>query len=143
MRVSLAEWGKELREWGAGLRFGGYTLLLLLILLFGFLSVSHSLNVYVQQQQEIKAMRGSLAQAQASLEAQKQQLDNWQNQSYIKAQARNRLFYVMPGEQQFGIINDIPAPRLQTTETSAELTKANERWDKKLLISVLMAGLER
>lgn len=132
---------KNFQERLKSLGFSGYTLILIVILIFGVATLSHTISVYVAQQQEIKAMRASLKNAQDLVQAQTNNIENWQDPAYIKAQARDRLFYVMPGELQLGVINDIEIPRTRTEITEAELTKAQENWLKNLVASALLAGL--
>lgn len=141
MSSKAEQLGKDIAEWARSLRFGWYTLLFFGVFVIGMVTLSHTMSVYVQQQQEIRTMRESLQRAQEQVAAQTKSLENWQDPEFIKAQARDRLFYVLPGESQLAIIKDIEIPRVREGVSSTELTPAKQQWTNNLLASVVVAGL--
>lgn len=123
-----------------GLRFGGFTLAMLAVLVFGALALSPTLTTFLQQKAEIREIKTSLAQSQKSLDEAETLRKQWEDPAYVRAQARERLYYVMPGETQVGVIQDIVLPADNTKEASDKLTRADIAWDKALFASVLQAG---
>jgi len=76
----------------------------------------------------------------AELESQR---DRWQDPAYITTQARERLYYVKPGEVVYLVDDDLP-PELAPQEqdpVSDELRAADADWMAKLVRSVTEAGL--
>ena len=66
-----------------------------------------TLGTYVDQRQQIAALEASVAGQQedvADLEAQR---DRWTDPAYITTQARERLYYVKPGEVVYLVDNDL------------------------------------
>ncbi|MFC7764895.1 FtsB family cell division protein [Leucobacter soli] len=97
-----------LGDWAGSLRFSGYTLLIVGLVVLGALIVSPTLSTYVQQQREIAELRRSVQlhrDAVAEIDAERLK---WQDPTYVRAQARGRLFYVMPGR---------PSSRSSTTRS--------------------------
>ena len=58
----------------------------------------------------------------------------------MRSQARGRLFYVMPGETQLSVIDDVVIPAESDEQTSEKLTAAKRNWARALAISTLTAG---
>jgi hypothetical protein len=50
------------------------------------------------------------------------------------------LFYVMPGETQLNVIDDIVIPADSVEETSEKLTRIERNWVSSLVSSTLIAG---
>ena len=64
---------------------------------------------------EYLSQRGRIAEAQATVEHQQQQvhalehrLQQWQDPAYVKAQARTRLHFVRPGEVAYVVLSPTP-----------------------------------
>ena len=126
--------------WVSSLRFSGFTVLIVALLVVGALVVSPTLSSYVQQQRELAELRESVqlhrdAVAQADTERLK-----WQDPAYVRAQARGRLFYVMPGEIQLSVIDDVIVPAESEEETSDRLTQIEQNGARALVTSTLHAG---
>lgn len=82
----------ELGDWVASLRFSGFTVLTVGLLVVGALILTPTLSTYVQQQREIAELRASVAlhrEQVAEIDAERL---NWQDPAYVRAQARGRLF---------------------------------------------------
>jgi hypothetical protein len=76
----------------------------------------------------------------ADLECQR---ERWQDPAYITTQARERLYYVKPGEVVYLVDDDLP-PELAPQEqepVSDELEAAHTDWMAQLVRSVTEAGL--
>lgn len=73
---------------------------LVLVGLFIFLIVSTAipLKTYLDQNSRISDLQATENQNQARISELQKQVDRWQDPAYVKAQARNRLHYVMPNE---------------------------------------------
>lgn len=136
----MKRWVEDLGAWAASLRFSGFTVLIVALVLAGAVIVSPSLSTYVQQQREISELRESVRQHQDAVNEIDAERAKWKDPVYVRSQARDRLFYVMPGETQLGVIDDIVLPVESDEETSAELSRINSNWVRGLAASFLTAG---
>ena len=102
---------------------------------------------YVQkwmvQRQEITAVRAENERARADVAALEAERRRWQDPDYVKAQARERLFYVMPGETGYVVVDSGPeaAPPSDPARAAAAKVKDGERpWFGDLWESLKVAG---
>lgn len=124
----------------SALRFALYTALLLGLIIFGISVLSPSFSVFFEQRQRIAQMESEIADTRQKIKIAEQERERWRDPAYIRAQARDRLFYVMPGESQLGIIKDIEIPKEIEEEPSATLSQENRSWTNTLLFSLLQAN---
>jgi len=64
---------------------------------------------YLHQRGQIEDLQRQIAQKQASIEELQDQNDLLDDPAYIKAQARDRLNYIEPGEKMYVVANNDPA----------------------------------
>lgn len=72
--------------------------------LLALIVVFQPLRGYLSQRAQYDAIVDQLAQAQATSTALEDQLAQWQDDDYVRSQARQRLFYVMPGETTYVVV---------------------------------------
>ena len=82
-----------------------------------------------------------VAATQAELDVLNGQRARWDDPAYVRAQARDRLYYVMPGEISYLVINDVKLDSTKSVRATTELTDTNNDWVAGLLGSFLVAGL--
>ncbi len=136
----MKRWAEDLGAWASSLRFSGFTVLVVVLVLAGAVIISPSLSTYVQQQREIAELRESVRLHQEAVDEIDAERAKWRDPVYVRAQARDRLFYVMPGETQLSVIDDIVLPVESDEETSAELSRIQGDWARGLVSSLLSAG---
>lgn len=127
-------------ELRAGLRFSGFTVLMLVLVIAAALILSPSISTLVQQRREIAELRASLAASEAAVAQARSDYEKWQDPAYIRSQARDRLFYVLPGESQLGVIEDVTLTPEETVEPTVGLTSVERNWTHALLSSTLRAA---
>lgn len=127
-------------DWVSSLRFSGFTVLIVALVVVGALIVSPTLSTYVQQQRQLSDLRESVKLHRQAVDEVEAARLKWQDPAYVRAQARGRLFYVMPGETQLAVISDVVIPEDSTEETSGELTQVERNWVQALVVSTLSAG---
>ena len=64
---------------------------------------------YLRQRGQIEDLQQQIAQKKASIEKLQDQNDLLDDPAYIKAQARDRLNYIEPGEKMYVVANNDPA----------------------------------
>jgi cell division protein FtsB len=102
-----------------------------------------TIGTYVDQRQQIAALAASVQVSQeevADLEAQR---SRWRDPAYITTQARERLYYVKPGEVVYLVDDDLAAaerPREQAPVTD-DVEQTSTDWMTQLVRSVTAAGI--
>ena len=108
----------DVRGWLGGIRLSGFMVIMLgLVVLAAFVLVP-TIGTYVDQRQQIAALEAAVEVSReevADLEAQR---ERWTDPAYITTQARERLYYVRPGEVVYLVDNDLP-PELAPQEQAA------------------------
>lgn len=133
----------DVREWLGGIRLSGFMVIMLgLVVLAAFVLVP-TIGTFVDQRQQIAALEAAVRLSEdevADLEAQR---ERWSDPAYITTQARERLYYVKPGEVVYLVDDDLP-PELEPQEqapVSDELEQTRTDWMSQLVRSVTEAGL--
>lgn len=98
-------------------------LALFVVCLIAFAIVAPTLRYAVSQQEELRAVTSNVEEAQARTDDLERRLELWQDPEYVRAQARDRLGYVMPGETAYVVVD----PEIATGEQSAAEREAAER----------------
>jgi len=115
---------------------------MVLIIVFVALARAYTypLRVYLAQESQIAQLEADQA-AQRELIAQKsQELLKWKDPEYLRAQAREKLFYVRPGETPLIVLHD-PAGAAAEAGQKAPAA-APDRWYDTLWSSVRAADAE-
>lgn len=79
-------------------QFSLRTLAVLFFAVIGIVLVASPLNQYLDQQQEKRELLQQLHDTTARVELLEQEIARWQDDDFVRSQARERLGYVMPGE---------------------------------------------
>jgi len=128
--------------WLRNFRLSGFALSLLLLVVAALLVLATPLKTLIEQQQQIAALQKSVDDAKHSVAELKGEVDRWQDSSYIRAQARERLYYVMPGDVSYFIVggNDDAASH-DGLPISSQIQTTKVDWVSALLGTVYGAGL--
>lgn len=137
----MKRWAEDLKAWASSLKLSGFTVLVVVLVIGGGLIVSPSLSTFVVQQREISELRRSVAEHREAVDEIDSERAKWKDPIYIRSQARDRLYYVLPGETQLNVIDDIVMPVESTEETSANLSRSESNWARSLTASVVAAGI--
>lgn len=133
----------DVRGWLGGIRLSGFMVIMLgLVVLAAFVLVP-TIGTYVDQRQQIAALEAAVQLSRDEVADLKAQRERWQDPAYITTQARERLYYVKPGEVVYLVDNDLPpelAPQEQAP-VSDQVEAAQTDWMSQLVRSVTEAGL--
>jgi cell division protein FtsB len=139
--VAMAVGTNKAGAWLGSIRLSGFTLLIMGLTLLGVLILAPQLQILIEQRQQIADLQSVAASTQAELDDLTAQRARWDDPAYVRAQARDRLYYVMPGEISYLVVNDVTLdPNKRVLETT-ELKDTNNDWVAGLLGSFLVAGL--
>lgn len=137
-------------------RLNSYTLTLLAVILIGIFTLAPSVQLWYEQRREIADYRALVEQAKKEVEDMEAERLRWEDEVYIRSQARDRLYFVMPGEVSFlvmdadgidlsdtsGTVGAMLAEKRRQTSFSDEVTAHKGNWIDAFLESALRAGLE-
>lgn len=132
-------------EWLRGIRLSGFTVIMLgLVVLAAFVLVP-SVGTYLDQRAQIAALEQAVdvgAEQVAELEAERQQ---WADPAFITTQARERLYYNLPGEVVYLIVDDLPDSAIppDADAVSDEVGRTRTDWMSQLVRSVVLSGSAR
>lgn len=103
-------------------RFTGRAAVLVLVLAVLTVSYASSLRAYLQQRSHIGDLKAQIAEREASINDLEREKRRWEDPAYVKAQARERFGYLMPGETGFEVIG----PDGKPLEAQASLNDPDE-----------------
>jgi cell division protein FtsB len=129
--------------WMRNFRLSGFALSLLLLVVATLVVLAPSLKTLVEQRQQIAELQTQLAQANGAVKGLKGEVDRWKDPAYIESQARNRLYYVFPGDVSYLVIGE-GGTRPTTGDgqpISDKIQTTQVDWMRSLLSSVYTSGL--
>jgi cell division protein FtsB len=109
------------------------------VLLILTISYATSLRIYFSQAHEISTTKAEIAQRQQRILQLQGELARWDDEGYVRSQARERLGWVVPGETGFTVVDAEGRPLGGGAEIKAESTSdepAQDTWWSKLWGSV-------
>ena len=146
---------QDTRNWIAS-NFDGRNALVLVMIVVGVVTVAPNVQTFFSYRQQIADM-------QAQVDAEKKELANmiverkrWDDPVYVRSQARQRLYYVLPGEVSYlvmdagsvntsdksGTVGAMLADRRNTSVISSSIRTTSENWVDDIVGSVIRAGIE-
>lgn len=135
----------DARDWVGRSRLTAFTGIMLGLVVLAALVLMPTVSVYLDQRQQIAALEHAVVVGKdrvAELEAER---ERWADPAYITAQARERLYYVKPGEVVYLIDDDLPdsaiPPEQGTVSDDVEVTRND--WMAQMLRSVAVAGISQ
>jgi cell division protein FtsB len=138
-------------------KLNSVTVSIILVIVAGTFLISSDVQAFLNQRRQIAEMEVSIQQAEQAVEDMQAERDRWQDPVYIRSQARDRLYYVLPGEVSYlvmdtegldfsdtsGTVGALLAAKRNADEISLEVAAANENWVDALIESGLKAALDQ
>jgi cell division protein FtsB len=130
-------------NWLRGIRFSGFSLLMMAMLILGVVILAPTLHLLLAQRQTITDLKDAVAHESDKVASVKAQRARWNDPSYVRSQVRDRLYYVMPGETSYLILDDRSASAKASDKApvSAKIQKTPTDWLGSLFASTVTAGL--
>ena len=146
---------QDTRNWIAS-NFDARNALVLVMIVVGVVTVAPNVQTLFSYRQQIADM-------QAQVDAEKKELADmiverkrWDDPVYVRSQARQRLYYVLPGEVSYlvmdagsvntsdksGTVGAMLADRRNTSVISSSIRTTSENWVDDIVGSVIRAGIE-
>ncbi|BDQ00621.1 septum formation initiator family protein [Aquiluna sp. KACHI24] len=138
------------------LKLNSVSVSVILVIVLGTFLVSQDVQTYLDQRRQITEMEQSIKLAEQAVADMQAERDRWQDPVYIRAQARDRLYYVLPGEVSYlvmnsdgmdfsdtsGTLGSVLAKKRNADEISLEAKAARENWVDSIVESVLRSALD-
>lgn len=81
------------------------TLVFAIVILMAFVLITPTLRAYVHQQEELRELTTELAAAQEEARDLEAAVRRWNNDEFIRSQARERFGFVLPGESPYRVLD--------------------------------------
>lgn len=138
------------------LKLNSVSVSVILVIVLGTFLVSQDVQTYLDQRRQITEMEQSIKLADQAVADMQAERDRWQDPVYIRSQARDRLYYVLPGEVSYLVMNSegmdfsdtsgtlgaALAKKRNADEISLQATAARENWVDSIVESVLRSALD-
>ena len=145
------------KEARAGISWTPSSMVTIGIIVFGAFVIGPQLSDLITMQTQIAQLNASIAKSKEQLKDLADEKKRWDDPVFIRSQARDRLFYVMPGEISYlvldadglnlsdtsGTVGDMLAKAKNSSNFSQSIGTTKKDWAKGLLQSVLRAGLDQ
>ena len=86
-------------------KLNSVTVSIILVIVAGTFLISSDVQAFLNQRRQIAEMEVSIQQAEQAVEDMQAERDRWQDPVYIRSQARDRLYYVLPGEVSYLVMD--------------------------------------
>ena len=139
--AAVAAGASRASAWLASVRVSGFTILMVGLTVLGVAILAPQLKIVVEQRQQVAELQAKVDLMKKQVTAIDKQRARWEDPAYIRTQARERLYYVMPGEVNFLVINDVNIESTRIDTPTADVTTTDTNWVAGAFNSLLVAGL--
>ena len=121
----------------------GRTFSLVAVFFIFALVLAPPIQNYFTQRAQINALRAQVDSDRSALEAARLELIRWQDPDYVKAQARERLHFVMPGERQYIVTGTPNGDGEVTANKVADQLEDGAPWYTRMIASITQVTSEK
>ena len=121
----------------------GRTFSLVAVFFIFALVLAPPIQNYFTQRAQINALRAQVDSDRSTLEEARLELIRWQDPDYVKAQARERLHFVMPGERQYIVTGTPNGDGEVTTNKVADQLEDGAPWYTRMIASITQVTSEK
>jgi len=133
----------DVRGWLGGIRLSGFMVIMLGLAVLAAFVLMPTLGTYLNQRQQITALEHTAAVTEQQVKDLHREQARWKDPAFIATAARERLFYVKPGEVVYLVDDDLPAGRrpAEVAPISGSVVQTATDWMSQLVRSVTAAGM--
>jgi len=124
-------------------RLTGRAAVLVLVLAVLAVSYASSLKAFLEQRAHIADLKADIAETSADIDALEREKRRWQDDAFVRMQARERFGYVMRGETAYVVLDEKGRPvesRAQLHDPDVVLAEPPTAWWEDAWASVELAG---
>ncbi len=139
-RISSAPRAITSRLEDAGI--SGRLLIVFIALFIAAITLAPPVQQYFVQRAQISSLQANVSDNSRELAAARAELEKWRDDNYIKAQARARLHFVLPGEREYIVIGT-PGGSVQKNTTAAQVSEKfplGIPWYSRVISSITSVG---
>ncbi|SBS70120.1 septum formation initiator family protein [uncultured Microbacterium sp.] len=135
----------DVRDWVGGVRLSAFSGIMLGLVVLAAFALVPTIGTYLDQRQQIAALQESVRLSEEQVVALEAERDRWADPAYITSQARERLYYVKPGEVVYLVDDDLPQGTIppEQAPVSEDVEETTTDWMTQFVRSVANAGLAR
>ena len=147
----------ERAELMRGVTMNAQTITVLVMIVLGIFILAPQAQLWFEQRQAIADLQAQVQARKDDLKNMQVQRNRWNDPSFVRAQARNRLFYVMPGEVSYVVmdaneassadatttVGDELAAKTNYTDITTKISATKNDWMGSVVESVVRAGVEK
>lgn len=140
----------ELRD-----NFNAQTFTVLGMVVFGIVMVAPNVQLFFEQRQAIADLQSQVQQSKDDVAQMKVERNRWNDPAYVRAQARDRLYFVMPGEVSYlvmdadtvddtdtsGTVGAALAAKSNYSDISSKISATKTDWLGSVVSTVVRAGV--
>ena len=129
-------------HWLRTIRLSGFPVIMLGLVILAVIVLAPNLRILIEQQQQIASLKHDLATTQASVDTLTKDVARWSDPAYVESQARERLFYVFPGDISYLVVGAGTGTTTANGQPiSDQLQTTHVDWVRSLVGSIYTAGL--
>lgn len=146
---------EDTRNWIAS-NFDARNALIFVMIVAGVVTIAPNVQTYFSYRQQIADMAAQVESAKEAVAEMAVERKRWDDPVYVRSQARQRLYYVLPGEVSYlvmdagsvntsdksGTVGAMLADRRNTSVISSSIRSTSENWVDDIIGSVIRAGIE-
>jgi cell division protein FtsB len=146
---------QDTRSWIAS-NFDARNALILVMIVSGVVTIAPNVQNFFSYRQQIADMQAQVDAAKKEVADMQVERKRWDDPVYVRSQARQRLYYVLPGEVSYlvmdagsvntsdksGTVGAMLADRRNTSVISSSIRTTSENWVDDIVGSVIRAGIE-
>ena len=143
-------------EWIRGMRLNTYTITLLAMIVLGVLTLAPRVQEWFVLRQQVAQAQADVAKARNDVKNMQSEVKRWEDPVYIRSQARDRLYYVMPGEVSYlvmdaegvntsdvsGTVGAMLADQRNYGQISKSIKETRNNWVDSVIETVIVAGID-
>jgi cell division protein FtsB len=128
--------------WLRNIRLSGFAFTVLALVVVAVIVLAPGLRILVEQQQQIAALTAEVNAGTTAVNTYQEDVARWSDPAYIEAQAREKLYYIFPGDRTYLVVDD--GETVETSDgqpISDSIQSLQVDWVQSLVASVYTAGL--
>lgn len=130
------------REWLSGIRLSGFAVIMLGLVIMGAFILVPSASSYIDMRQQVAQAKAGVALTEDEIAGLERERERWHDPAFITSEARERLYYVKPGEVVYLIEDDVERDdEAEPDPVDADVEEENGDWMSTMLTSIVNSGL--
>lgn len=129
--------------WLRNLKLSGFTVFMLGLIVVAVIVLAPNLRILLEQRAQIAQLEQQVKDADEAVVELTDEVARWDDPAYIEAQARERLYYVFPGDVSYLVVGDAATdePTVDALPISDQIQETRVDWLGGLVASLYTAGL--